>query len=106
MGEIVNVILAVLAPVTAWFTGWFTVKRDRRKVYEWLRENTRDYPGESHTDTATIAKGTRLTEERVRRACMTDERVYRLAGRRGGTLERVAPGTAEHIRKARAVAIS
>jgi hypothetical protein len=77
MGEIVNIILAVLTPVTAWFTG----KRDRPKVYEWLRENTRDYPGESHTDTATIAKGTRLSEERVRRACMTDERVYRLGGR-------------------------
>jgi hypothetical protein len=50
---------------------------DRRKLYHWLRSNTRDEPGESHVDTLTIAKGTRLPEERVRRACMSDDRVYR-----------------------------
>jgi hypothetical protein len=50
---------------------------DRRKVYHWLHSNTRDQPGESHVDTVTVAKGTRLPEERVRRACISDTRIYR-----------------------------
>ena len=50
---------------------------DRRKVYRWLHSNTRDQPGESHVDTVTVAKGTRLPEERVRRACMSDTRIHR-----------------------------
>jgi len=51
---------------------------DRRRVYRWLRCYTRDEPGESHVDTSTLAKGTRLPEDRVRLACMSDRRVYRL----------------------------
>lgn len=50
---------------------------DRRKVYRWLRSNTRDEPGESHVDLRTVSKGTRLPEERALRACMSDERIYR-----------------------------
>jgi len=50
---------------------------DRRKVYRWLHSNTRDQTGESHVDTVTVAKGTRLPEERVRRACMSDKRIHR-----------------------------
>lgn len=50
---------------------------DRRKVYTWLQSNTRDQTGESHVDTVTMAKGTRLPEERVRRACMSDKRIHR-----------------------------
>ena len=51
--------------------------RDRKKVYEWLRLNTRDEPGQSHVDTITLGKGTQVTEERVRKACMSDQRIYR-----------------------------
>jgi hypothetical protein len=50
---------------------------DRRKVYCWLQSNTRDQTGETHVDTVTVAKGTRLPEERVRRACMSDKRIHR-----------------------------
>jgi len=50
---------------------------DRRCVYRWLLSNTRDEPGESHVDTATLAKGTRLPEDRVRRACMSDQSIHR-----------------------------
>lgn len=52
---------------------------DRRKVFEWLRSNSQDEPGESHVDTATIAKGSKRTEARTRRACMSDKRILRFA---------------------------
>ncbi len=58
-----------------WMTG--REARDRRSVYAWLNSNTRDEPGESHVTAVVIAKGTGLPEERVRRACMTDIRVFR-----------------------------
>ena len=44
----------------------------RRKVYTLLKSNTRDEIGQSHVDTVTVAKGTRLSEERVRRAYVDD----------------------------------
>lgn len=53
---------------------------DRREVLRWLRTNTRDEPGESHVDTATLAKGTRLVEDRVRRVCLSDQAIYRHPG--------------------------
>src|SRR5262245_56786584 len=57
--------------------GWLQRKLDRRTICRWLRNHTRDEPGESHVDTPTLAKGTRLPEDRVRRACMSDPRVHR-----------------------------
>jgi hypothetical protein len=56
------------------------VRRDRRRVYAWLRANTRDWPGESHADTVTIAKGTGIPDDRTRRACMADRRILRAPG--------------------------
>jgi hypothetical protein len=81
-----SILVAVLSSVAIGLLGWggtvlwhhareFT---DRRIVYRWLRSNTRDEPGESHVDTPTLAKGTRLPEDRVRRACMSDERIHHL----------------------------
>jgi hypothetical protein len=77
-------LLAILSPVTG-LLGWFALQArsraqemlDRRRVHRWLRSNTRDEPGESHVDTATPAKGTGLSEDRVRRACMSSQLVYR-----------------------------
>lgn len=53
---------------------------DRWRVRRWLRANTRDEARESHVTTESIAKGTRLPEVRVRRACMSDRQVYRFPG--------------------------
>ena len=63
-----------------WFVARVRATLDRRTVYKWLRANTRDEPGESHVTTETLAKGTRLPEDRTRRACMSDPRIYRLQG--------------------------
>jgi len=80
-----DAVLTAVASAAAVGLLWWLVARvraalDRRKVHKWLRANTRDEPGESHVTTETLAKGTRLTEDRVRRACMSDPRIYRLQG--------------------------
>ncbi|MBN2846182.1 MAG: hypothetical protein JXQ25_09390 [Deltaproteobacteria bacterium] len=74
------VITAILTFMAIGLVGWFITRVrtmvDRHKVYKWLQSNTVDEPGESHVDTPALAKGTRLPEDRVRRACMTDQRIY------------------------------
>src|SRR5262245_13664376 len=52
-------------------------RRDRNRVHRWLRDNTRDLPGESHESIPVIAKGVLLDEDRTRAACLTDPRIYR-----------------------------
>jgi hypothetical protein len=79
-----EILIGVVSAVAMALLGWLGMKareaRDRRIVYAWLQANTRDEPGESHTDTVTIAKGTGLPDDRVRRACMADKRVHREPG--------------------------
>lgn len=80
-----TIVIAVLSTIAAALLCWvaalawhaFVGFRDRRRVHAWLSASTKDEPGESHVDTLTIAKGVRLPEDRVRRACMTDPRVFR-----------------------------
>jgi hypothetical protein len=74
------IVSAAAVGLLWWFVARVRASVDRRKVYKWLRANTRDEPGESHVTTETVAKGTRLPEERTRRACMSDPRIHRLQG--------------------------
>lgn len=74
-----SVTVALLGGLAVGARSRIGTTRDRRKVYRWLRLNTRDHPDASHVDTATLAKRTRLTEDRVRRICMSDQRVHRFA---------------------------
>ena len=81
---ILTVGTAVASAAAVGFLWWLVAKvrstLERRKVRQWLRANTRDEPGETHVDTSTLAKGTALTEDRVRNACMSDHRIYRVEG--------------------------
>jgi hypothetical protein len=79
-----QLFLAIVSGVAIGLLSWLAVMAtsktqdiwDCRKVYRWLHSNTQDQPGKSHVDTATVAKGTRLPEERVRRACLSDKRIH------------------------------
>src|SRR5882724_8818299 len=75
-----SVASAVIVGALWWFVAGGRDRLDRWKVRRWLRANTRDEPRESHVTTEPLAKGTRLLEDRVRRACMSDRRVHRFPG--------------------------
>ncbi len=79
-----KILIAVFSAAGVGFLWWLVAKvrtvMDQRKIYNWLRTNTRDEPGESHTNTETLAKGTCIPENRVKRACMSDKRVFRFEG--------------------------
>jgi len=83
-----SVLIAVLSSVVIGVLGWVAAisrgrvrdRLDRRRVHRWLRSQTRDEPGESHVDIPTVAKGTGLPEDRVRRACVSDQRIQRFSG--------------------------
>ena len=79
---VVTVVGGAILGLLVWGAGWARGRHDRRRVYNWLRANTRNEPDESHVDTVKLAKATRLPEERVRRACMSDDRILRAPGDR------------------------
>lgn len=76
-----KIIAGVILSIIIGLLGWFKIKGlsifDRGKIYKWLKLNTKDEPGESHVDLITIAKGSRLPEDRVRIACMSCDKIYR-----------------------------
>jgi len=75
-----TIIITIVSAITIALIGWFVAGGramwDRHKIYQWLKSNTVDEPGESHTDTMIIAKGTQLPEERVHSACMSCKKIY------------------------------
>jgi hypothetical protein len=78
------ILVAVLSTIALAVLGWIASKVrdawDRARVRRWLRANTRDEPHQSHVDTIKLAKATRLPEDRIRRACMSDERFHGAPG--------------------------
>jgi len=76
-----KIIAGVILSIVIGLFGWFKIKGfsiyDRHIIYKWLKSHTKDEPGESHVDTITIAKGSRLPENRVRSACMSCDTIYR-----------------------------
>lgn len=74
-----GLLVGLSIPAVLWAWSRLTAAADRRRVYSWLKANTKDVPHESHVDSRVIAKGTTLPDERVRRACMSDKRIHRYA---------------------------
>lgn len=77
---LITIASSIALAMMWWLTGKARDGNDRRLVRGWLKANTKDEPHESHVDTVTLAKGVRLPEDRVRRACMSDKRVHRASG--------------------------
>lgn len=81
MNEIVTgVAVAAIVGAVALVVRALCRALDRWRVYGWLKNNTRDEPGESHVTTTELAKGTGLSEERVRQACLGNRRIHRASG--------------------------
>jgi len=72
----IPVASSVILALILWFIGGGRAWWDRRKVYQWLKANTNDKPGDTHVDTVTIVKGTCLPEDRTHKACMSCSKIY------------------------------
>ena len=81
-----SVASAIVIGVLAFIWGGGRAFVDRQRVYQWLRDNTRDEPGESHETTAGVAKGVRIPEIRARTACFGERRIFRYVAADGGEL--------------------
>lgn len=85
MSDVMKSILATVGATLFLGLASLAVSRCRKRcecrtVYQWLRKNTQDEPGQSHASTVSIANGTGLPERRVREACFSDKRIYRASG--------------------------
>jgi hypothetical protein len=52
----------------------------KRRVYNWLRDNTKDEEGKRYRSARAIASWNNLTEDRVRYICSTHEKIYLSTG--------------------------
>ncbi len=73
---ITSITAAIILGLLTWFKIWGRNIWDRHKVYRWLKANTHNKPAETHTDLITIAKGTKLPENRAHRACMSCDKIF------------------------------
>ncbi len=53
----------------------FALWRDSINVYRWLQANTQDEPHKSHKTLLEISNGTRISEERVKAACLKNTKI-------------------------------
>jgi hypothetical protein len=55
-------------------------KIHRQRIYNWLRDNTKDEAGRRFRSTKAIASWNNFTEDRVRYLCSIDKRIYLSTG--------------------------
>jgi hypothetical protein len=53
----------------------FVLCRDSSNIYRWLQVNTEDEPHRSHKTMFEISNGTRIPEERVQKACLSNTKI-------------------------------
>jgi hypothetical protein len=80
---ILDSILLILAPISAAVLEWPGAKRDGNTIHQWLAENTRDEPADSHKSIFEIHVGTHIPEERVPTACLQDFRIFQALSQPG-----------------------
>jgi len=76
IGISISVVAGVILALILWLGGGGKAWWDKRKVYQWLKDKTSDTLGNSHVSTIKIAQETGLSEERVRKACVSNK-IYR-----------------------------
>jgi hypothetical protein len=62
--------------VTTYMVQWNCTRKDRNLIYTWLKANTNNEPAETHRSLFEISDCTRLSEKRVRMACLQSSRIY------------------------------
>jgi len=56
---------------------WWQLRQRRKVVEDWLRNNTRDEPGESHRKLSDIALNLGLSDDEVNKSIIGNARVFR-----------------------------
>ncbi len=73
-----------IAGLTISFVGYISRKvkegNDKRRIYNWLKDNTSDNPGSQFRSTRTIASWNNLTEDRVRYICSIHNKIFLSTG--------------------------
>ena len=65
---------------------------DGQKIYKWLEVNTRDEPHKSHKTLLEISNGTRLSEERIQKACLQNKKIFQSTEKPGNySIWRIEP---------------
>ena len=83
-GVIVGAVGGTFAGVTVWLVQLAHTRveewMDKRRVYQWLLDNTSNEVGNEYRSTRAIASWNNLTEDRVRYICSIHERIYLSTG--------------------------
>ena len=83
-GIIVGGAGGAIAGFVLWFSDYARSKIaewiDKRRVYRWLKANTRNETGHQYRSTRAIASWTNLTEDRVRYICSVHTKIYLSTG--------------------------
>lgn len=74
MGEL---ILAVLSKIANFFYGNLLIHHKKKMLISWLRDNTRDEPGESHKNVSDIAYHLGLSIEEVNNLVFRSNEIFR-----------------------------
>jgi hypothetical protein len=69
-------IVVVIAGTLIWLFKWFQDKRDRDKIYKFLRRSAKER-GWVFRTTHAISSGTKIPENRVSKLCNRDKRIKR-----------------------------
>ncbi len=85
-GIIIGGAGGTIAGLTVWIVNYLHSKVTelihKRRVYNWLSQNTRDQLGARFRSTRTIASYNNLTEDRVRYICSIDDHIALSTGQR------------------------
>jgi len=79
--DIKNVATGVILLAVGWMAreifGWIRYRLDGKKIENWLRDNTKDEPGESHKTIANISRVLGLPDDRVVKGIAKNRSIYR-----------------------------
>jgi hypothetical protein len=83
-----NIIFAIviayipveLSGLRDWFFNWIIRLWRKRKIYNWIKENTQNKAGEQFKSTTEISKGLDIDEDRVRKICSRHKKIFECSG--------------------------
>ena len=65
-----------LLGLRSWFFNWILRLWRKRKIYNWLKENTQNKAGEQFKSTTEISKALQIDEEQVRQICSQHKKIF------------------------------